>query len=181
VKSEEQNMKKYDRVWMFADEFLAASISLLSLSSFDAVDSFSTKEHSRLRLLDYVESHPLRDSGRKTPPLSTPRAWPDGVIIPSSSSRLTLVTVVPAMSSSIIGNIAVPSLSRFGPPPSEATTSRPAEAIALKHFKHPDATAAAVEAQEDPAYSAVTEAVGRDPLELRGKILDDDQMNEIRQ
>jgi hypothetical protein len=85
------------------------------------------------------------------------------------------------MSSSIIGNIAVPSLSRFGPPPSEATTSRPAEDIALKRLKHPDATAAAVEAQEDPAYSAVTEAVGRDPLELRGKILDDDQMNEIRQ
>lgn len=50
---------------MFGDEFLAASISLLSLSSFDAVDSFSTKEHSRLRLLDYVESHPLRDRFRK--------------------------------------------------------------------------------------------------------------------
>ncbi|KAJ9115062.1 hypothetical protein QFC22_005390 [Naganishia vaughanmartiniae] len=85
------------------------------------------------------------------------------------------------MSSSMIGNIAIPSLSRFGPPPSEATTSRPAEDIALKYLKHPDANAMAVEAQEDPAYSASAEAVGRDPLELRGKILDDGQLNEIRQ
>ncbi|KAJ9104450.1 hypothetical protein QFC21_001945 [Naganishia friedmannii] len=85
------------------------------------------------------------------------------------------------MSTSIIGNIPIPSLSRFGPPPSEATTSRPAEDIALKYLKHPDATAAAVEAQENPEYSASTDVVGRDPLELRGKILDDDQLNDIRQ
>ncbi|KAJ9111420.1 hypothetical protein QFC19_001189 [Naganishia cerealis] len=86
------------------------------------------------------------------------------------------------MASSIIGHITIPTLSRFEPAASSsAAATRPAEDIAMKDIKRPDITAAAVEAQEDPAFSTSREAVGRDPLELRGKILNDGELNELRQ
>lgn len=89
------------------------------------------------------------------------------------------------MSSSIITNVTVPSLCRVD----TASSSRRSlsqrvprtDDIALKDFKHPEAIASAVEAQEDPSSSASREAGERDPLDLRAKILDDGFLNELRQ
>lgn len=57
----------------------------------------------------------------------------------------------------------------------------PTDDIALEDIKHPDAAGFAAEAQEDPRASVSREAGERDPLALREKILDDGQLNELRQ
>lgn len=93
------------------------------------------------------------------------------------------------MSSSLLSNIPVPSLTRM----EVASTSRrstaslrasggsPTNDIALEDIKKHDGIAFAAEAQEDPRASVSREAGERDPLALRGKIVDETQLNELRQ
>ncbi|KAI5454319.1 hypothetical protein NCC49_004376 [Naganishia albida] len=93
------------------------------------------------------------------------------------------------MSSSILSNIPVPTLTRM----EVATASRRSTAIqrgsgsgttddiALEDIKQDAGLGFAAEAQEDPRASVSREAGERDPLELRGKILNDGELNELRQ
>lgn len=93
------------------------------------------------------------------------------------------------MSSSILSNIPVPTLTRM----EVATTSRRSTAIqrgsgsgttddiALEDIKQDAGLGFTAEAQEDPRASVSREAGERDPLELRGKILNDGELNELRQ
>lgn len=93
------------------------------------------------------------------------------------------------MSSSILSNIPVPSLARMEVASTSrrstviqrASTSSPTDDIALEDINKNDVVAFAAEAQEDPRATVSREAGERDPLALRGKIVDDGQMNELRQ
>ncbi|KAJ9110023.1 hypothetical protein QFC20_003097 [Naganishia adeliensis] len=93
------------------------------------------------------------------------------------------------MSSSILGNIPVPSLARMEVASTSrrstviqrASTSTPTDDIALEDIKKNDVVASATEAREDPRATVSREAGERDPLALRGKIVDDGQLNELRQ
>ena len=93
------------------------------------------------------------------------------------------------MSSSILSNIPVPSLARMEVASTSrrstviqrASTSTPTDDIALEDITKNDGVAFAAEAQEDPRATVSREAGERDPLALRGKIVDDGQLNELRQ